>query len=258
MTNPLLTVVTVVYNAKDDFLTTLASVREQTWRSQFEYLVVDGGSTDGTVEEIRAAADRGEVDAWVSEPDQGIYDAMNKAVGLADGDWILFLNTADVFVSPTTLADLDLSTVETDLAYGSCEQTYPDGGVHFTPSRPLDQVWYHMPCSHQSLFARKPWLQKFSFDLRYRVAADHHFLARCLAAGVSATRWDQAIARVRLEKYPWNQLAQGQKQKRDAMVDAGGPRSIRRYYWFQTLGLGVKHLIKKVLSPSVARKLWRR
>lgn len=253
----LLTVVTVVFNAKEDFLITLDSVRRQTVRGEFEYLVIDGGSTDGTVEAIRDAAARGEVDRWLSEPDQGIYDAMNKAVRLAAGEWILFLNTADVFVSPLTLEELRLDSVESDLAYGSCEQVYPDGGIHFTPSLPLDATWKTMPCSHQSLFARKEWLGRFPFDLRYRVAADHHFLARCLGSGASATRWDVAVARVRLERYTWRQLAEGQRQKRLAMIDAGGPSWVSGHYARQTLALAVKHLIKKVIPPSVGRRLRR-
>ena len=252
--SPLLTVVTVVYNARSDFLTTLASVREQTARADFEYVVVDGGSTDGTVDEIRAAADRGEVDRWVSEPDRGIYDAMNKAVGLAQGEWVLFMNTADVFISPSTVADAALARVETGLAYGHCEQVYPDGGVHLTHCRPLESTFEAMPCSHQSLFARRELLVKFPFDLRYRVAADHHFLARCLVAGETATRWDFPVARVRLERYTWKQLRSGQKQKCEAMLDAGAPPSIRGVYFRQTVALGVKHLLKKVAPAS----WWRR
>jgi len=256
MSQPLLTIVTVVYNARQEFLTTLSSVKEQTARTQFEYLVIDGGSTDGTVEDIRAAAERSEVDGWVSEPDKGIYDAMNKAVALARGTWVLFLNTADVFVSPTVVANADLAEVETGLAYGACQQVYPDGGLHFTASRPLDTTHRAMPCSHQSLFARRELLQRFPFDLRYRVAADHHFLARCLAAGVGATRWDSPVARVRLERYTWKQLAQGQREKCDAMLDTGAPPSIRWVYFRATLALAVKHVLKKIAPASWWRKNW--
>jgi glycosyltransferase involved in cell wall biosynthesis len=255
---PLLTVVTVVYNARQDFLTTLASVREQTARPEFEYLVVDGGSTDGTVDAIRAAANRGEVDRWVSEPDQGIYDAMNKAVGLAQGTWVLFLNTGDTLVSPAVVANARLANVETGLAYGACEQIYPDGGVHLVPCRPLDTTFRSMPCSHQSLFARRELLVRLPFDLRFRVAADHHFLARCLTAGVRATRWDTPVARVRLERYTWKQLAEGQRQKRDAMLDAGAPASIRGFYARQTAALAAKHALKKLAPASWWRALWRR
>lgn len=257
MSQPLLTVVTVVFNARQDFLTTLASVRKQTARRDFEYLVVDGGSTDGTVDDIRAAADRGEVDHWVSEPDKGIYDAMNKAVGLASGTWVLFLNTADVFVSPTSVAEARLAEVTVGLAYGSCQQVYPDGGVHHTPSKPLDTTYRAMPCSHQSLFARKDLLARFPFDLRYRVAADHHFLARCLTAGEGAVRWDEPVARVRLERYTWKQLASGTREKCLAMVDAGAPGSIRIVYFRQLCALAVKHVLKKVAPASWWRKTWR-
>jgi glycosyltransferase involved in cell wall biosynthesis len=256
--SPPLTLVTVVYNAREDFLTTLASVRSQTARADYEYLVVDGGSTDGTVDEIRAAADRGEVDRWVSEPDRGIYDAMNKAAGLARGEWVLFLNSGDVLVTNDTIERAHLSEVTTDLAYGACEQIYPDGGVHLVPSRSLDTTFQGMPCSHQSLFARRDVLLRFPFDLRFTVAADHHFLARCLVGGASATRWDVPVARVQLERYTWKQLADGQRQKRDAMVDAGAPLSIRGYYASQTALLAAKHLLKKLIAPSLLRNLWQR
>jgi glycosyltransferase involved in cell wall biosynthesis len=249
-----LTVITVVFNARKDFLTTLANVNAQTARKDFEYIVIDGASTDGTADEIRAAAGRGEVDGWVSEPDRGIYDAMNKAVGLARGRWILFMNTADVFVQPTAVADARLADVTTGLAYGHCEQVYSDGGVHLTRCRPLESTFAAMPCSHQSLFARRDLLVKFPFDLRYRVAADHHFLARCFVAGEQATRWEFPVARVRLERYTWKQLVSGSREKRDAMLDAGAPASLRRVYAWQILALGVKYLLKKVAPASWWRK----
>lgn len=258
MTAPILSIVTVVFNARQDLLTTLDSVRRQTARSRFEYIVVDGGSIDGTVDEILAAAQRGEVDRWVSERDRGIYDAMNKAVALATGQWVHFLNTADVFVSEHVVGDLALEGLSAGLAYGACEQIYPDGGVHLTASRPLETVYRAMPCSHQSLFARRELLLRFPFDLRYRVAADHHFLARCYAAGVNAEVWSHPVARVRLERYTWRQLANGQKQKREAMLDAGAPSSIRWHYARQTTALALKHLLKKLAPASWWRSMWRR
>jgi hypothetical protein len=87
------------------------------------------------------------------------------------------------------------------------------------------------------------------------VAADHHFLARCLAAGETATRWDAPVARVRLERYTWKQLRSGQKEKCEAMLDAGAPRSIRGVYWRETAALGVKHLLKKFAPASWWRNL---
>ena len=255
---PFLSVVTVVYNARQDFLTTLASVRSQTARARLEYLVVDGASDDGTAKEVKAAAERGEVDRWVSEPDKGIYDAMNKAVGLASGKWVLFLNSGDVFVAATTVADADLTKVETGLAYGSCEQVYPDGGVHLTRCRPLEAVFHAMPCSHQSLFARRELLLQFPFDLRWPVAADHHFLARCFVSGEKATLWDAPVARVTLDRYTWKQLSSGTSEKCRAMLDAGAPRAIRGVYLRQKAGLLAKYVLKKVAPASWWRRTWRR
>lgn len=84
-----ISVVTVCYNAADTIEKTMLSVLNQT-HHDIEYIIIDGGSTDGTVEIIRKYADR--IAYWVSEPDKGIYDAMNKGIKVATGEWINFMN----------------------------------------------------------------------------------------------------------------------------------------------------------------------
>ena len=86
--NPKISIVTVVYNCMDTIEKTIQNVLKQTYPN-IEYIVIDGNSTDGTKEIIERYADR--LAYWVSEPDKGIFDAMNKAIGIATGEWILFL-----------------------------------------------------------------------------------------------------------------------------------------------------------------------
>ena len=102
LAGPLLTVITVNYNGGPHLEETILSVLNQSY-SNIEYIVIDGGSTDGAVDLLRRYEDA--IDYWVSEPDKGIYDAMNKGIRLSSGEWLNFLNVKDVFY--------DRSTVET-------------------------------------------------------------------------------------------------------------------------------------------------
>ena len=105
------TVVTCTYNAERTVKTTLDSVMGQTWRN-VEHIIMDGGSADGTVAIAGAykaesdATDRGHEVVIVSEPDNGLYDAMNKALGRATGDYVVFMNAGDSYPSPHTLGDI--------------------------------------------------------------------------------------------------------------------------------------------------------
>lgn len=92
--NSLITVITVVFNGNDSLEETIQSVINQTY-DNVEYIVIDGGSTDGTLDIIKQH--EGKIDRWLSEEDSGIYDAMNKGINLANGEWINFMNSGDVF-----------------------------------------------------------------------------------------------------------------------------------------------------------------
>jgi len=101
--NPLISVITVVFNGENDLEQTIKSVINQTYNN-IEYIVIDGGSTDDTLSIIKKYEDK--INYWVSEDDNGIYDAMNKGVGLAQGEWLCFINSGDIFISQNTLFDL--------------------------------------------------------------------------------------------------------------------------------------------------------
>jgi glycosyltransferase involved in cell wall biosynthesis len=188
---PRIAVVTVVWNDVRHIEATLASVREQTW-AQLDHIVIDGGSTDGTAAVIEGY--RRGLAAFVSEPDRGLYDAMNKGLALCRPDtWVYFLNSGDVFAGPDALARtfcgrhfggrsggdsagwpaLVLAPV---IKRGATDELQP-----VRPGRKLG-----MPACHQGIFCRQPLLARHGFDLRYGLAADYDLylkVARDLAPG---------------------------------------------------------------------------
>lgn len=174
-----LAIVTICYNDRVGLEHTLESVLGQTCRD-IEYIVVDGGSTDGSVEIIKANADR--IATWTSEPDRGIYDAMNKGWHTAKSAFVLFMNAGDTFAAANVLERaLPLLTDTVDILYGDA-QLADERGTYATKRHPrvLSNAWLMKEVvAHQSQFIRRSLLQKAGgYDLRFPIAADYAFFAR--------------------------------------------------------------------------------
>lgn len=190
MKKPLLSIITVCYNAAGEIGKTIESVLAQNF-TDLEYLFVDGKSGDGTVEIIESY--RGRFDALgisfrvVSEPDKGIYDAMNKGIGLAAGEWTLMLNAGDVFVSAGVLEKLFRDCDGVDVLYGDAIfREEHRGKVYYRkmPAKDLSYFDVGMPFCHQSVFARSETLRRYPFDTAYRLVADYDQFYRMYRDGV--------------------------------------------------------------------------
>ena len=129
--NNKVSVITVVYNNATAIRQTMDSFFAQTWAEK-EYIVIDGGSTDGTVDIIREYSDR--LAYWCSEPDEGLYHAMNKGIAHCNGDWIIVLNSGDLFAFPNSLERAIVNTPDidrVDVIYGdSIERGKETGDVY--------------------------------------------------------------------------------------------------------------------------------
>ena len=126
-----ISVVTVCYNAADCIEHTMLSVLNQSY-PDIEYIVIDGGSTDGTVDIIKKYADR--LAYWVSEPDKGIYDAMNKGIAAASGSYINFMNAGDTFASDSVLAEIvPQINPNSQIVYGDVVLKYRGTQFHREP-----------------------------------------------------------------------------------------------------------------------------
>ena len=166
------TIVTVTRNDAGNLRKTIESVVSQTYKNR-EYIVIDGGSTDGT-HELLAEYDS-VIDGWVSEPDEGIFHAMNKGSERATGDWIIFLNSGDLFFSNCVLEDIFSESIPAniDAIYGDTVYSYGEKGYkEFRKAGELWHFWEGRMTSHQSFFLRKKIMERRLFDLQYKVAAD--------------------------------------------------------------------------------------
>lgn len=179
---PKVSVVTVTYNCAGEVEATLKSVLDQDYPN-LEYLVVDGGSTDGTVDIIRKYAEQ--ISWFVSEPDRGIYDAMNKALRQASGGWCAFMNAGDCYASNDAISRLFRSvTPESPLRviYGNTLYRYADGTSSLHPTASLEElptvISRYQPYCHQAVFYQIADKSDCLYDLRYRYAADYDVACR--------------------------------------------------------------------------------
>lgn len=172
MPTPTISIITVVFNGEEWLETTIQSVLGQTWKG-IEYIVVDGASTDRTIDIIRQYA--GNLSQWISEPDKGIYDAMSKGLRMATGDYVWFLNCGDrLYESSTVEQMLRFWTPDTDVLYGDSmlvdESRKPLGllstvTVHRLPEAlTWQRMKYGMNVCHQSFIARRALAEPFIED----------------------------------------------------------------------------------------------
>ncbi len=168
---PRISVITVCLNAAPMLEKTLKSVEAQHC-GDIETIVVDGGSTDGTPQVM---ADYSHViDKKISEKDNGIYDAMNKGVGMASGEWCIFLNAGDTFASHDT-AKAVLEAVgdkAADVVYGGVVKPKPNGGGDFVKPAESPHNGHRMYFCHQSAFIKTSCLRQFPYDTKYTMSAD--------------------------------------------------------------------------------------
>lgn len=173
-------VVTVSFNCVGLIAKTIESILRQDYAS-LEYIVIDGGSTDGTAEIIRKYQDR--LAYWCSEPDGGIYQGMNKGIQHVQGDWIIFMNAGDTFADDHVLSQVAsyADKERYDILYGDIFTTRDEELRLKRASAPCNKQ--RMYFCHQAAFAKTSILRKMPFDTRFRMSADFHFFKRCYLMG---------------------------------------------------------------------------
>ncbi|MET0573088.1 MAG: glycosyltransferase family 2 protein [Pedobacter agri] len=208
---PKLTVITIVYNNVRDIERTIKSVLNQTY-PKIEYIIIDGKSNDGTLAVIEKY--RSKVSKIVSEPDKGIYDAMNKGLAIATGDYVLFMNSGDEIFDEHTVQDIFDSAPGADIYYGETEM-YNDNWQSLGRRRheaPEQFDWksfkYGMSISHQAIYIKRSIIAPY--DLSYKYSSDidwiikaakkassivnvHRYVAKYLVGGMSKKKHRESL-----------------------------------------------------------------
>jgi len=194
--NRKLSIITVVYNNARDIECTILSVLGQTYPN-IEYIVVDGSSTDGTLEIIKRYEHR--IARIISEKDDGIYDAMNKGLAAATGEYVLFMNSGDELYSPDTVSNVFATATDADIYYGETEMI-DDKGESLGRRRhaaPRQFTWrsfkYGMSVSHQAIYIRRSLTGLF--DRRYELSADIDWILRAAKKAKKIVNVNQYVAR---------------------------------------------------------------
>ena len=218
---PVISIVTPTYNAACYLEQTLRSVSDQEY-PRLEYVVVDGGSTDGTLDIIRSHD--GLISRWISEPDEGISDAFNKGVRMATGEIVGIIN-ADDYYHPGALAAVAQAAQDhpaADIYYGDAIHERFDGGgaFRFRPKRDIGKyIWRRMPVSHPATFVRRSAYERYGlFDLRYELAMDYDLMLRMYRGGARFCYVDAILSHYRYGR-PCG--VKGMRESRDIAVVNG-------------------------------------
>jgi glycosyltransferase involved in cell wall biosynthesis len=221
MSAPLFSVITVCLDAKAHLAETLDSVLAQSFKD-FEYVIADGGSTDGTVELLRAYGPRfdGRMKC-VSEPDDGLFDAMNKALARASGEYVVYLG-ADDRLRPGALDTVSRSLAAAtppDIVCGGAHVFGPDASWDERASRKVRRgLPQRAPARHQSIFVRRTALSAIGgFDVRFPIASDYEAYLRLIESGCSESLIDETLSDFRL----------GGVSSTNALATARGYREVR-------------------------------
>lgn len=193
---PILSVITVVYNNAADIERTMLSVLNQTYKG-IEYIIVDGGSTDGTLQVIEKY--KGRIAKLISEKDKGIYDAMNKGLAMATGDYVLFMNSADELYAADTVATVFATAPDADIYYGETEMIDSQGNNlgRRRHAAPGDFTWrsfkYGMSVSHQAIYIKRSLVEPY--DPKYQLSADIDWILRAAKKAKSIVNVHQYVAK---------------------------------------------------------------
>ena len=243
-----ITVITVVYNDVNGLKKTIESVINQSYHL-IEYLIIDGGSTDGTIETIKNYDKN--ISKWLSEPDKGIYDAMNKGIDMATGDWVIFMNAGDWFYNNDVIGNIFKKLhKDTQLIYGNHEVVY-DTYIKVKKAKPESELWKGMICSHQSLFVKAELLKENKFNyLSYSIVADYHFMFNSWISNLKFQYVNTRVACYQSGGISENKLITTRWQTRSVVLEKINNFKTQFHFFKLLLATYLTYYAKSILSPN--------
>jgi glycosyltransferase involved in cell wall biosynthesis len=223
--SPLISIIIPCFNAAQYLQISLHSVLEQDYTNK-ELLIIDGGSTDGSLELIEKYASDYSFVKYVSEKDKGVYDAMNKGVAMALGEWIYILGADDRLAGSSVLSDVfnSTNTLTADFIYGNVQFLY--SGQIYNGEFNLFRILFGGNICHQAIFCRKKLFDVIgNFDTACRTYADHDFNIRCFMKRSVKKVYTKKVIAVYNERDGLSAV-----QKTDPVFRAKQAQYIKKYY----------------------------
>ncbi len=194
MTDIKFSIVTISLNSEEDIENAITSIADQTYKNR-EHIIIDGGSQDSTVDIIRKYNEH--LSYWISEPDNGIADALNKGIEQATGDYILFINSDDFLINNKALESI-YNSIQDRIDYYIFQvmSVYPDKTRKLLPNRNFGlSTYFKMGSCHQGHVVSKKLFQKYgTYDNSFKIGMDYDFVLRVFSQQVESRSVDVAIS----------------------------------------------------------------
>jgi putative colanic acid biosynthesis glycosyltransferase len=192
---PFLSIITVVLNDVDGLKRTMESIVSQQFQD-LEWVAVDGGSIDGTIEFLSQYKE--DTIKFISARDRGIYDAMNKGVELCKAEYVLFLNAGDFFSHTSVLRDvktcIQACLCPPDILFGGATLVFSSGIRWYRACRRIETyIWHGLPAMHQATFFKHNRLQNTKYDISYRICGDYYIAAKLYKKGITVSYLDESL-----------------------------------------------------------------
>lgn len=245
-------IITINYNNKEGLRKTIESVINQTFKD-FEYIIIDGGSTDGSLEVINRYAEK--ITYWVSEPDKGVYNAMNKGITRAKGEYLNFMNSGDTFHSPSVLKDITEMQLKEDIITGSFYDKEKKIVHIIKPQSVTLLTMLKETFNHQATFFSNILFVNNQYDESYKIQSDAKFNLQSIIINNCSIR----IINYIIADYDFNGISSNKdivkKERKRMLEELFPPRIIKDYEHMFTSGEVplVKLLPELKNSPSIQR-----
>lgn len=243
-------IITITFNSREYLEETIISVITQEF-TELEYIIIDGGSTDGTLEIIRGYANADSRIRWISEPDDGIADAFNKGLRMARGEIVGILNSDDRYL-PGALARVAEAVgthADCDIFHGDMLRL--DGEkvlFRLVPADVESSIWHEMPLNHPATFVtRRAYERVGGFDAAIRIAMDYDLLLRLYKSGCRFHNIPHSLAAMRYGGASDSKNLEGLREVRTIAIREGYPWS-KAWFWFcYKVGISsVKNLLRRL------------